>query len=600
MSQIQNRKILNFSSSQQKGDFLLSSTNNNLYTNKNLISYIKNSRNKIQYNPQSKTNNLNNNINKYQAKNILSKTFELESNKKDDKDSPEIQKSTSKIDYRHYKKYPIKEIFPLKKLDGEKEKLYWLVTYDKLIKAKNIVKILNYNIIDDNKNQINSKPIYTESSLKIKTMKISQFEIFFVKGYDKPFVRPNGNKNSFILAKLYLLTNKEINKIINFINRTDDKINIEKYKSITKRDLFQYIGTNKNYDINLNINYPYCYIYYLGKFMNISMYLFTNSFDYIQENNINNNLIYSLPSSKKLYKLIKIIIKSFPEYNPEYIINNIIKYDLYSNSKEKKYEIFKYLSILKHSKPNKNLLNKVLRETITGIQTNSSISVSSPPFDSSEGVKTSERYQKNPKIPIAKQSSDENKNSLPPTYHFEFKSSLNSMNNFFLNGQLATNYLSTTHTMLPSNSIKTYSNKNSKSNIPLKTIPYEINNLKRDTFGNYYAANKNLIKGINLIPKKNIEEKKISNKNIINKLKNIEDKENININNILNKKKEENAFYSKKNIENNNIIKDNNKNISNNNDILYKKKKNEKRKNNKDDKNEYTTPKKRKKIRYYK
>ena len=597
MSQsLKKHKILNFSSSQHKSEYLLTSNNNNLYTNKGLIDYLKNSRNKVIFHPASKTNKINNKMNKCKTKNtIISKTFELESNKKDNKNDSNEKKSTSKIDYRHYKKYPLKEIFPLKILEEEKDKLYWLVTYDKLIKSKNIVKILNYDIIDNNdKNQIKAKPIYTESSLKIKTMKIPEFELFFVKGFDKPFVRPSWNKNSFILAKLYLLKKKEINKIVNFINRTDDKINIEKYIPVTKRDIFQYIEIKNNSDINIDINFPYCYIYYLGKYMNISMYLFTNSFNYIQTYNLNSNIIYSLPSSKKLYKLIKILIRSFPEYNAEYIINNIIKYDLYSNSKEKKYEIFKYLSMLKQSVPNKNLLNQILRETITGIQTNSSASISSPAIDSGEQIKTSEKYQNNPKISIAMQSSDDIKNNITVGCKFDFKSSLNSMNNFFLNGQNGTNYLSTNHTILPSNSIPAFSNKNSISNnIPLITIPYDINNnTKKENCRNFYLSNKNLISGKNLMPKKNIEMKKISAKNVGSKLKSIEDKENIDINSILNKKKEDNNLDNKKNKEK--------KYNSNNNDALCKKKKNEKKKGNKDEKNEYHTPKKRKKIKYYK
>ena len=594
MSQsLKKHKILNFSSSQNKEDFLPSSNNNNLYIDKGFIDYMKNSRNKVIFNPACKTNKIK--MNKCKTKNdIISKTFELESNKKDDINDSKDKKSTSKIDYRHFKKYPLKEIFPLKLLEEEMDKLYWLVTYDKLIKSKNIVKILNYDIMDNNdKNQIKAKPMYTESSLKIKTMKIPGFELFFVKGFDKPFVRPSWNKNSFILAKLYLLKKKEINKIVNFINRTDDKINIEKYIPVTKRDIFQYIEIKKNSDINIDINFPYCYIYYLGKYMNISMYLFTNSFNYIQTYNLHSNIIYSLPSSKKLYKLIKILIRSFPEYNAEYIINNIIKYDLYSNSKEKKYEIFKYLSMLKHSVPNKNLLNKILRETITGIQTSSSASISSPAFDSGEQVKTSENDQNNQKISIAKQSIDDIKNNIPAGCKFEFKSSLNSKNNFFLNGQNGTINLSTNHTMIPSNSIPAFSNKNSiTNNIPLITIPYDNNNTKKDNCGNFYLSNKNLIPGKNLMPKKNIEQKKISAKNFGTKLKFIEDKENIDINSIFNKKKEDNIFDNKKNKE---------KNYNNNyKDALIKKKKNEKKKGNKDNKNEYHTPIKRKKIKYYK
>jgi hypothetical protein len=351
----------------------------------------------------------------------------------------------------------------------------------------------------------------------------------------------------------------------------------------------------KNPDINntnFDVNYPYCYIYYLGKFMNITIYLFTNSFDDIKSYNINNSIIYSLPSSKKLYKLIKVIIKTFPEYNPEFIINYIINFELYQNSKEKKVEIYKYLSILKPSVPNKYLLNKILRETITGIQTNSSISYNSLPVDSNDKLKISEEILKDKKI-IGKQNSDENKNSIPIGYKFEIKSSLNSKNNLILNGQIGNTNLSTNHTMLPSNSIRTLSNKNSfGNNIPILTIPYEIkNNIKRDTFVNHYTT-KNLFLGNNLMPKKNIniQDKKISCKNLVNKIKNKDGKENIDINNVLNKKKNDKILNNKK------ISKDHI-----NNDDLNKKKKNENKKPSKEEsKNEYHTPKKRKKIKYYK
>jgi hypothetical protein len=600
------KALINFSSSQHKGNYTSSSNKNNIsnnkkVSNKGLIFYLKNSRNKIEPNiKNSKTNkSINNKSNKSKIKvnDFLSKTFELESNKKvNNNNKTELyeNKSTFKIDYRHFKKYPLNDIIPMRKFENDNDKLFWLATYDKLIKTKKILKILNYTNFIGEKN-ISSKPIYTEASLKIKTMKIPNFEIFFVKGYDKPFVRPNKDKNSFILTKLYLLTKKEINKIINFINRTEDTINIDNYSSISQKNLFQYMENKKNSDINntnFDVNYPYCYIYYLGKFMNITIYLFTNSFYDIKSYNINNSIIYSLPSSKKLYKLIKVIIKTFPEYNPEFIINYIINFELYQNSKEKKFEIYKYLSILKPSAPNKYLLNKILRETITGIQTNSSISYNSLQVDSNEQLKTSEQILKDKKI-IGKQNSDENKNSIPIGYKFEIKSSLNSMNNFLLNGQIGNTNLSTNHTMLPSNSIRTLSNKNSfGNNIPILNIPYEVkNNVKRDTFVNHYKT-KNLFIGNNLMPKKNldVQDKKISCKNLVNKIKNKDGKENIDINNVLNKKKNDKILNNKK------ISKD-----PINNDDLNKKKKNENKKPSKEEgKNEYHTPKKRKKIKYYK
>ena len=104
--------------------------------------------------------------------------------------------------------------------------------------------------------------------------------------------------------------------------------------------------------------------------------------------------IYSLPSSKRLYKLIKLLIKSFPEYSPNYFLEYLIKRNLYKNFENKKNEILKLLSLNSFSVPNKQLLNKVLRETIAGIQTNTSISGSSLCIESNEINKMQQKKEK--------------------------------------------------------------------------------------------------------------------------------------------------------------------------------------------------------------
>ena len=598
------KQIFNFSSQQIDSHIVSPNNSNNNFTNNDLKQYLKNK----SYIPTSKTHKSIKYTIKYEIKNFQAKTFELESDIKslelDNNSDSKEDNNTSKIDYRHYKNYPINDIFPLK-IENENQKFYWLVTYDKLMKTKNIIKILNHNKCNS-KNKYNSKQLYTESNIKSKTMKIPNFELFFVKGFDKPIVRPN--KNKFILAKLYLLTKNEINKILNYINRIDDKININKYISMNKKYSYHYIKIKNNSDYNKDFNYPYCYIYYLGKFMNISMYLFTNSFNYLETYNIKSNLIYSLPNSKKLYKLIKILIKSFPEYNPNYIINNIIRSDLYLNSKEKKYEIFNYLSLLKNTVPNKQLLNKVLHDTITGILVNSSISVSSAPAESGDHIKSSEKIKKEQiktsegtkneiKISSLKSSTNKVKKCISVgNKKFELKNSINSKNNNnFLNaGQIGTTFLSTNHTLLPSNSVRNYSNQNSVgNNIPSNIIPYERKNRLRKTYGNYYFGNNR-----GKIPKINIKLKKISAKHFNYKCKNKEkndnknNKENIDINNILNIKSDDNIIINKHNNNKENIY----------NDGIYKKNKNN-NKNSKEENNnksEYHTPKKKKKIRYYK
>ena len=542
-----------------------------------------NTRNKILYDQAKKSvNNSYTENNKY----FRAKTFLLESNKGEESKNEDLAnyKSTFVRDFGSYENYPINTIFQHKK--SSNQKLYWFVAYDKLMKTKNVIKILNYNSKNPNdKYKSNSTTICSESYLKIKTLKIPNYEMFFVKGYDRPFVRPN--KNSFIYGKLYLLSKDEINKILNYINRIEHKIDIDKYLPIIKQTKFQYIDFSNNSDINnTDIYYPYCYIYYLGKFMNISMFLFTNTFYYLKLYNVNNNIIYSLPSTKKLFKLIKTIIKYFPEDKPDSIINNIIKTDLYSNSIEMKNNVMKKLSILlKHSAPNKLLLNKILRETITGIQTNSSISVSPLIYDSSEQLSSNKmKLQQNNSSNFRNNTDDLQKNNIKE-YRFEFKNSFNSLNNLFLNGPNITNNLSTTHTMLPSNSIRTYSNKNSLLfNIPLLTISSKNNNIRKNRQRIFCITSKNIdnIDNLNL---NQDNKKKLNKKLFINK-----EKENLDITNILNIKKE----------ENNDVNKLNNNNNNNNNKGCCKMKKNDKKNRAKDEKqSKYTTPKRRKKLKYY-
>ena len=452
--------ISNSSNSNINSSFFISNKDN-----KDNFSITNNTKKEIFYDQRKNTNHSFINKKKF----FRAKTFQLESNKTEECKNDELNqyKSTFIRDFKSYQNYPINTIFQKKKTDNQK--LYWFVAYDKLMKTKNVIKILNYNNNISEKTKSNSMTINSELNIKTKTLKIPNFEMFFVKGYDKPFVRPK--KNSYIFVNLYLLSKNEINKILNYINRIEDTIDIDIYLSRIKQNICQYIDFNNNSNnTNSDISYPYCYIYYLGKFMNISMFLFTNTFHYIKKYNINHKLIYSLPNTKKLFKLVKIITKLFPEDKPESIINNIIKTDLYSNSVEKKNDIMKNLTILKHSAPNKLLLNKILRETITGIQTNSSISVSPLPFDSLEQLETSKKikFQKKKNCNL-KQNIVEIKKSIPFGYKFEIKNSFNSINNLFLNGQNITNNLSTTHTILPSNSIRTYSNKN-KNSIIIKCL----------------------------------------------------------------------------------------------------------------------------------
>ena len=542
-----------------------------------LKSYILNNVNKTSNNEDITRNNKQKNNNK---KISLQKKPKIKNDSMNSLQSINKDKETSKIDYRHYKSYPIEEIIPLQQLDNNNIKLYWFVAYDKLIKSKKIIKMLNNDIND------NEKPIYTENNLKVKFLKIEDFEIFFVKGFNKPFVRPN--KESFILAKLYLLSVNEINKILNYLNKTNNKFDINEYMPSDdiniEYPICEFLDINQKLKDN-DISYPYCFLYNIGKYMNISMILITNSFNNIDKgiNNLNKLLIYSLPSSRKLFKIIKLLMKSFPEYSPNYFIEYLIKRNLYKNFEEKKNEILKLLSLLNFSVPNKFLLNKVLRETIAGIQTNSSISGSSLHIDSDESSKLPIKVETQEKISLLK-------NNIINNIRLSLKNSLKSNNGMNINvGTI--NYLSTNQTMRPSVSIKTLQNS-FKNNLPNLSIPCEINNTKKEkeSFGIYLTNSTNMQNRLSYnIPKK---EKINENKKMNNKkegCKNSIDKENIDINIILNKKKGD-FFYEKKN---------SNKYLINNRISGRNKGKDKISKVNNTSKI-YHTPVKKKKIKYYK
>ena len=537
---------------------------------------IENSKFQINVKPKSRNSIIKSNINQTHIKCNNNITFHKNNYINNNKILNSKEISTTKIDYRHYKSYPIQEIIPfsLNSTQEEKNELYWLVTYDKLIKTKKILKILNSD------NNSRAKPIYTNNDLKIKYLKIPDYQIFYVKGFDKPFVRPY--QESFILAKLYLLSLDEINKIFNYINKTKDKVNIDKYINLgnMNNDFCEFIDIKKK-DNNDDISYPYCYFYHVGTFMNKSMILFTNTFNYINDetNKIDKLLLYSLPSSKKLYKLIKLLMKSFPEYSPNYFLEYLINRNLYKNYEEKKKEILHLLSLINNSIPNKALLNKVLRETIIGIQANTPISGGSLHIDSDKSSKSTMRLE-----------NKKRKSCLVVKNPVGVKNSLKSNTGLFISGQIGTiNYLSTNQTLMPHSSINTFKNS-FKNNMLSISIPYEINNAnkEKDSFcaGLISSTNQqNITSDYSLIQKlkESIKNKKLEIKNLKDKgnIKNSGEREKIDINKILNKRKIEFKLS-----------------IKNSGNTIYK---NEKKKNNKINNNKnYHTPKKKKKIKYYK
>ena len=169
-------------------------------------------------NPKVKKNNKKNDlVGSEKNKNVSNgEKIESEENFSSSKNNEE---STKKIDYRFYKKYPIKVIN--KSIDYVKTKeknRYWLAVYDKLIKKKKILRILNYYEEEKNKEKNgNNKLDINQDSIKEQLLIIKDFDIYFLKQYNKPFIKYI--KGNCIFTKLYLLTIEEIKYVLNYINR---------------------------------------------------------------------------------------------------------------------------------------------------------------------------------------------------------------------------------------------------------------------------------------------------------------------------------------------------------------------------------------------
>ena len=241
-----------------------------------------------------------------------------------DKDNPiladfqskENEKETEKIDYKYYTKFiNIKKIIEYFNKNNISSKNYcWLATYDKLMKRKKLLKILNSSGIK-----------YDENKIFEKCIKIEEFELFYNSCCENPLIRP---ANNFILVKLYLLDNEQINQIFNYLNRSKTKLDISKISHNYRND----INNKGKYNILFSNykNYPYPLLYYLGNYLNINIISFSN-FYYKVTNNFNKNFVNKIlknnifPSSKKLSKFIKILMLNF-----QYISKNINFFVFYS------------------------------------------------------------------------------------------------------------------------------------------------------------------------------------------------------------------------------------------------------------------------------
>ena len=259
-----------------------------------------------------------------------------------DKDNPilykENEKETEKIDYKYYTKFiNIKNIIEyLKKNNITSKKCYWLATYDnKLMERKKLLKILNF-----------SGNNCDETKILEKCIKIEEFELFYNSFCENPFIRP---ANNIILVKLYLLDNEQINNIFNYLNRSKTKLDISKISNSYRNDVIKKGKYNilfSNYK-----NYPYPLLYYLGNYLNINIFSFSN-FYYKDMNNLNKNIINKslknniFPSSKKLAKFIKLLMLYFQHVSRN--LNFFVFYSVgnlkFNNFNQKYFEIIQIVN----------------------------------------------------------------------------------------------------------------------------------------------------------------------------------------------------------------------------------------------------------------
>ena len=282
----------------------------------------------------SNNNNLSNNSDRI-------KENKNKKNENDDKNKKE--EVTKKIDYRYYTNYPIKEIFNKNKVNcinnnnEEETKLYWLATYDKLMKKQKIIKILNY-YYKNNK--------YKENDIKEKLMQIKDFDIFFPNNSNIPLIQYS--KNNLIFVKLYLLTLENINIILSYINRIKININCNDIDKMITKGNYQIISDNHNFKYNI--------IYFMGTFLNINIYGFSNIYnDRIYNNfkfnniDIKNNSLsvdnvnQKEPSSKNIAKLIKILMNNFPKFDADFFICYLLSKIKFNSYIEKSNEIKNYI-----------------------------------------------------------------------------------------------------------------------------------------------------------------------------------------------------------------------------------------------------------------
>ena len=282
-------------------------------------------------NPNIKKNNKKKDLYDSEKKKNISNGEKIE-NEENFSSSKNNEENTKKIDYRFYTNYPITIINKsLNDIKNKEKNRYWLAVYDKLIKKKNILKILNYYEKGKNEKNENVEFDINQDCIKEQLLIIKDFDIYFLKEYNKPFIKYI--KGNCIFTKLYLLTIEEINYVLNYINRYKLSFDISNIKFLQEKGNFQKFQENFK-------NFPYNMIYHMGNYMNINIYGFSNfnlhsnknilSYDYLNQ---------KFPSNKKIAKLVKILMIHYPKYSFNFFVCYLLSKIKFENFNEKTNEI---------------------------------------------------------------------------------------------------------------------------------------------------------------------------------------------------------------------------------------------------------------------
>ena len=277
------------------------------------------------------------NINKKNSKNKMNKkNNNFEENGKKIEQGINNEEKTKKIDYRFFSQFSFKFGGNTANNKEKENNKYWLAVYDKLMKTKKILKILSYYEKEKNKkekimynNNSNYKHI-NQDTIKEQLLIIKDFDIYFMKPSNKPFIKYV--KGNCIFTKIYLLTFEQIIFILNYINRYKLEISPKIANLLQEKGGYQKI--NETYK-----NFPYNMIYGMGSYMNINIIGFSN-YNIQDKNNLTcNYLNQNYPNSRKVAKLVKILMINFPKYSFKFFVCYLLSKIRFENFGEKTNEI---------------------------------------------------------------------------------------------------------------------------------------------------------------------------------------------------------------------------------------------------------------------